>query len=72
LLIVKTDCCFNYRAELGGKVVNYDYRMFLKEALVVHCLGGIMVILLNEDVWVVSYTQVTTIFREGRKKRGGG
>ena len=53
-------------------MVNYDYRMFLKEALVVHCLGGIMVILLNEDVWVVSYTQVTTIFREGRKKRGGG
>ena len=51
--------------------MNYDYRMFLKEALMVHCLGGIVVILLNEDVCVVSYKQTITVFREGRKKMGG-
>jgi hypothetical protein len=46
-------------------VVNYDYRIFLKEALMVHCLGGIVMILLNDDVCVVSYKQVVTIFTGG-------
>ena len=48
-------------------MVNYDYRMFLKEAFMVHCLGGIVVILLYEDVCVVSYKQVITIFRKKEK-----
>jgi hypothetical protein len=41
--------------------VNYDYRTFLKEALMVYCLGGIVVILLVEDVCVVSYKQMITV-----------
>jgi hypothetical protein len=52
-------------------VVDYDYRMFLKEAVMVHCLGGIVMILLTKDVCVVSYKQVITIFREGRKRGRG-
>ena len=51
-------------------MVNYDCRMFLNEALMVHCLGGIVVILLNEDICVVSYKQMITILRKG--KNGGG